>query len=175
MTIGLASEEIHFRKGDGKVVPGTSGKQQKDWMTANFRVEIGGLPCERVSKVELPKFTLKITEHRGGSRRTAQRHPASVELSDINLTISAADWEAWRDAADTVMTKGQMTPSTEMTGSITFLSPDLGTELGRLELDGLHIHKLGIGAAESGPEANGGARFTVELTVNRCAFTFQEA
>ena len=173
MTIKLSPEEVHYKKGDGKVVSGKVGEKHKDWLAANFRVEVGGLPCDWVSEVELPKLTVKIIEHRVGSRRIAEKHPASCELSDLKLTSSMRDWDKWRDAANTTLIKGNMAMGAEMTGSVTFLDPSLKKELGRLDMTGLNIKKVGIDAAEANKESM--ARFTVELTVNECVFVFNES
>jgi hypothetical protein len=159
MTIKLAPEEIQHKKGDGKVVSGKVGEKHKDWLAANFRVEVGALPCAWVSEVELPKLTVKIAEH-----------SASCDLSDLKLTISMRDWDKWRDAADTSLINGNMAHSSEMTGSVTFLDPSLKKELGRLDMSGLNIKKIGVDAAEANKESM--AHFTVELTVNDCAFAF---
>src|SRR5258706_3586664 len=50
MTVKLGPELIRIVAGSGKPLPGA--KVQKKWLPANFRLEIAGLDCSKVNKVE---------------------------------------------------------------------------------------------------------------------------
>ena len=76
----------------------TVGSEQAE-RKSHFSVIVGGLPCDRVSKVDAFSIEQKIVD---GVR--------TVDLSDIGLTIDAADLEPWQAA---IGTKG------ERTGTIT--------------------------------------------------------
>ena len=111
MTIKLAPEEVHYKKGDGLVVSGEVGDKHKDWLAANFRVEIGGLPAKRVTKVESFTIKQKVLRTRSGPRRTATQHPSKLEIPNLKLTISAADIGPWQKWHKSFVIDGKCTPS----------------------------------------------------------------
>jgi len=81
LTVTLHPESVRHEKGDGKVV-GSVGSRTRKWLCSNFRVEIGGLPIDRVSEVESFTWTQKTEEKEAG----------------IEVTLSSADlssWERW--------------------------------------------------------------------------------
>jgi hypothetical protein len=77
-------ESIDWSKGTGKEILQQAGPKIKAWMTANFSVTVGTLPCERVAKIEA--FTWRQSV--GG-----------VTVPDLTLTIAQADYHAWAEAA----------------------------------------------------------------------------
>jgi len=63
---------------------------QKRWLPSNFRLEIAGLDCRHVSKVE--SFTVKQGVRRDGRR--------GLEASPVVVWISEADARTWLDWAN---------------------------------------------------------------------------
>src|ERR1700709_2704053 len=43
------TEQVRWAKGGGEDIRGKVGPKQKAWLCSNFRVEIGGLPCDRIA------------------------------------------------------------------------------------------------------------------------------
>jgi len=60
----------------------------KGWHTANFRVKIGGLPVERVSKIDSLTWKQKVVE--GGKQ--------VLELADVRMTVDGSGAKALEDA-----------------------------------------------------------------------------
>ncbi len=91
MTIKLRPEKIQYKKGDGNVVSGRVGEKHKDWLAANFRVEVGGLPCKRVTKVESFSLKQRVLRTKSSTRRASASVPTKVEIPNLKLTISKLD------------------------------------------------------------------------------------
>lgn len=106
-----------------RTVP-TSAVTAKTWSPSNFRVKIGGLPCERISKVDA--FTVKLSRPTEGE--TAE--PNHLEMPKITFSLPAADAAVWRRRLEE-----QKRRSSHMTGAITFYAPNMSTELFRFQLD----------------------------------------
>jgi hypothetical protein len=135
--VALAPESVTDAKASGKA--GAAAKQ-KVWLASSFRIEIGGLPCNRVAKVD--PFTIRqtVAEAPAGGRRV--RTPTTVEFPNLTVTFSAADVAKWSEWFDSFVLKGQSTDADEKAGTITFLAANLKDELGRVRLFGLGIVKL---------------------------------
>jgi hypothetical protein len=142
------------------VVPIGPGAKQKLWLASNFRLQIGGLDCSKVSRIEA--FTVRraidtIASGSGGMSLQA----GMVDFPNLRITLStasAATWAAWHQ--DFVV-NGNNGPGAERAGSLSILAPNLQSELVRIEL-------LGLGIVRFAPETDekGGSvlsRMTAEL------------
>ena len=49
MSVRIRTEGLRFRLSDGKKIKVDAPK--KEWLSANFRVELPGLPCEHVTQI----------------------------------------------------------------------------------------------------------------------------
>jgi hypothetical protein len=132
--IEVMPEQIRWMKESGTDVRGTIGPKQKAWHCANFRFELGGLPCGRVSKIEGLSWECKVTHDMVGEHRENTIHPTATTISDFTLTISQADLEAWAQKAKSWFVDGNCLEGDEMTGMITLLGPDMKKELATIEL-----------------------------------------
>jgi len=141
LTVKVKTERERFAK--IKNVKHKLGTEPKLWQASNFRVEIGGLPCEHVHKVD--EITIK------------QKVKGTAELSDLSLTISMHDWKAWNKRYNVI--KGIEKTSNEISGSITFLGPDMKTELSAINISGVRLVSL--------RKKKGGRFFEAELSVNK--------
>ena len=156
MTIVLAPEVVRMLP--APMAPAVLPPPTKSWLTSNFRVEIGDLPCDRVSKVDSFSWT----------RRADDVLPTALEVSNLKLRFPVDDMDAWRAWADSFILQGQSADEDELSGSITFLAPDLMTELGRIDL--LNVGISGIGLAPHDVTQEGAGEFTVELYIERIQF-----
>jgi hypothetical protein len=108
-------------------------KAQAQWLPSNFRLEIDGLDCTRVSKVDA--FTIPGPQ------------AGVVDFPDLRITLAEANANTWFDWHEAFVVKGKT--AAEKSGSLIFLSPDRKSELGRVLFSGLGIHRLAAaGAAE---------------------------
>jgi hypothetical protein len=134
-------EEVGFEKAGSAKVP-TKPKAQKQFMAANFRFELGGLPCSRVSKVD--PFTVKqtISVKTAGRRRIAVKEPTGIETPNLRVTFSAADLPKWSAWFDEFVLNGANDDQHELSGAIVLLAPDRKQELARVELQQVGIFAL---------------------------------
>lgn len=106
-------------------------KAQAQWLASNFRLEIEGLDCTRVSKIDA--FTIPGPE------------AGAVDFPDLRITLADANANTWFDWHEAFVVKGET--AAEKSGSLIFLSPDLKGELGRVRFFNLGIHRLAAASA----------------------------
>jgi hypothetical protein len=136
MTVVLRPEGARVVKGAGTVQP-TMGGNSKAWLPGNFRLEIPGLDCTHVRKIDA--LTVKMTPGK------------SVEFPNLEVTLNESNAETWAAWLKSFVIDGNNGESAEKTGSIVFFGSDAQTELGRISLynlgiSGLKYDALGAGA-----------------------------
>ena len=133
----------------------------------------GDLPCSRVAKIGSWTWKQGVIKDEVGQFREATRHPAKVEVPNLKVTISQADIEPWQEWHKSFVIDGKCADEDELSGSITFLAPDLVTELATIELVHVGVMSLEAGGGEANKEEV--ARFTVELYVEEMKFNYAVA
>jgi hypothetical protein len=170
MTLKLAPEYTRTKKASGKVQQPTQ-VEQKRWLPSNFRLEIDGLDCTRVNKID--SFTLKqsVISSPIGENRDYEREPATVEVPNLVITFAATSADSWQKWFDDFVINGNAFDDKEKSGKLTFLTPDLKSELGFVNFFHLGIFKLDDDASE---DATGNViqRFKAELYCERMEFHF---
>jgi hypothetical protein len=133
--------------------PAKVAAKQKQWLGSNFRLEIGGLDCSRVARIDaLP--VRRLTSERG----------AKLDFPPLRITLAEAGaqtWTAWHDAF-VVRRRARLQ---ERSGKLTFLAPDLKGTLGELSFFGLGIYRLT--PAPRPPGSDQAARLVAELYCER--------
>jgi|RhiMetdeSRZDD1v2_1073273.scaffolds.fasta_scaffold17871_2 hypothetical protein len=113
---------------------------QKLWMTSLFKLQLSGLDCSHVMRIEPFSILRKIdtvTDAGGGVGLIA----GSVEFPNFRVSISTAHAQSWVDWHEDFVVKGNNTAPFEKSGSISLLNVALD-ELTRLELNGVGIFRL---------------------------------
>ncbi len=143
MVLKLSPETARDAAASGNVAAGTS-KTQKTWLPANFRLEIDGLECKRVSRID--PFTVKqqVAADAVGESREYVKQPGKLEFPNLKVTFSAADTHSWAAWFDDFVLKGRSGQENEKSGTITFLASDLTTTLFSVRLFNLGIFRLGL-------------------------------
>ena len=166
ITVEFDPTEVEFQRGDNQPIQGQVSTKQKVWQPCNFRVEIGGLPCASIKKVE--SFTLKqnVKEVPTGRSRIPDKVPTKVEFPNLKLTMPTAGNDAWIDWFKDFALNGKCDAASELTGAIEFLAPD-GSTLGEVELFGVGITNISHSKHEAGSDNI--QELTAELYVERMA------
>jgi hypothetical protein len=140
LTVKVAPESITSTKGSGKLT--RAAAKQKQWLVANFRLELGDLDAKTVSKIDA--FTVKQTVVADdiGARRDFQLEPGHVEFPNLRVTLAESGAQTWSDWFDDFVVKGNNGDDREKNGSIVFLDPSLKQELGRVDLKNVGIFAL---------------------------------
>ena len=156
-----------YRPVDGSKLTAGSDVSAKQWLASNFRLELGDLPCEKVSKVDALTWKQGTTKDEVGVFREPTILPTKVEVSNITLTISTADLEPWMEWHKSFVIDGKCTDADELSGSLTYLAPDLTDEFGRVAFFNVGIISLRQEPAEMNKDTI--SRFTVELYCEKMA------
>ena len=172
LTIKLDPERIRYMPGDGSQVQAQMGTATKKWLSSNFRVEIGDLPCTRVFKIDSFTWKQGVMKDEVGPSRQATKRLTKVEVPNLKITMSMADVEAWQKWHKDFVIDGKCADENELSGAITFLGPDLQTELATIELFHVGLISLETEGLEANKEEL--ARFTVELYVEEMKFNYTD-
>jgi T4-like virus tail tube protein gp19 len=170
--VEFATEQVRWSKGGGEDIRGKIGPKQKAWLCSNFRVEIGGLPCNRIATVDSWTWKCAVSADQIGIFREPTKHPAKVTVPDLKFSISSADHDPWAQAAKKWFVDGHHLESDEMTGSVTFLGPDMSTVLGHIDLLNVGFKKFSDEDMEANSEKI--KRFNVEMYVEKMKFYINE-
>ena len=166
--VAFEAERVELGKGGGETIGAILGLKPKLALASNFRIEIGKLPCARVVAVDT--FTWKCAVVTSGTRRITRRTTAA-SVPDLRLSIAAADYPAWAEAATKWFIQGESLEAQEMPGRIVFLAANLRDELGAIELSNVGFKRFDHPEAETGTGQL--ARFDVELYVEAMSFNIK--
>lgn len=168
-TIGIAPESIRYKKGDQSVIQGEENTGAKKWTCANFRFELGDLPCTRVHEIKSFTWEQKNTFDYVGEKREGTLHAGALTVPDLEVTLSMADYWDWYSWFESFVIRGQCNNEHELSGSITFLSHDHEETLATIDLIQVGILELKATDVEANKEEI--ARFTVKLYVEEMKFS----
>jgi len=171
ITVKLAPEYTRNSKASGKAAAELGKSEQKLWLPQNFRLEIDGIDCTKVNKIDA--FTVKQISATGkpGDGRDYLKEPGKLEFPNLKIQfpeITSATWQAWHE--DFVV-KGNNDESKEKKGRIVFLSPNRAQELLEIKLHNVGIVKLDSGKSEA--NADQVRRMVAELYCERMEFIYK--
>ena len=104
-----------------------SPSQQKTWLPSNFRLEINGLDCTRVSKIEA--ITMTAAPNVDGT--------PTFEFPNLAITFAASTLSSWKTWFDAFIVSGTV----EKSGTLTLLAAN-STELAVLRFNNVGIFRL---------------------------------
>jgi hypothetical protein len=98
--------------------------QQKMWSNNCFRMQLSGVDCSKVAKID--GFTIKqgVKAMHIGNTTYPELEPTKIEFPDLSVHIAlahSAGFKSWYDQT----IAGVRDPQVEKTGAIEFLTPDL--------------------------------------------------
>jgi T4-like virus tail tube protein gp19 len=167
LTVKFAPESTKSVKASGTIAGGAT--KQKLFLPSNFRFELDGVDCKRVTKIDTFTVRQELRADEIGEVRRIAKQAARVEFPNLRVSIgdgpTVASWQSWFD--DFVI-KGNCDDSMEKSGAIVFLTPDLKSELARVVL-----HNVGICALRRPPriaQSEAPRVVTVELYCERMEF-----
>jgi hypothetical protein len=112
----------------GKLKLPVGGAVLKPWLPSLFRLEIAGLDCTKVSRID--GFTVR------------RDFNSPIDFPDLRIFVSMASAQAWIEWHKRMVIDGRGGDKEEKKGTIRLLGTDLKTELARIELAGLGIYRL---------------------------------
>jgi hypothetical protein len=166
LKVRLQPEEITYGKGDGVVFATGIDRRQKPWLSGNFRLRLGDLPCQRVSQIDGFTIRQRIVESNIGQLRSGPtKEPINVEYPNIRVTFAGADVDPWQEFFSTFVVAGQNDTDNELHGTLEFLDPTLQQVLGSVEFSQVGIFSLK--PAGSTANAEGSPLYVAELYVEK--------
>lgn len=171
LTVKFNPEEITYMDGDKSVIAGVINTRNKQWLCSNFRMRLGDLPCQHVSRID--SFTIRqgIVPETSGDFRVSGRAVAKLEIPNLKVTFSASDSKPWAAWFDEFVVKGRNTQDKELSGVIELLDPG-GTEvLGAIDLHQVGIFSLSPEKSEEAHTAET-SHYVAELYVERMGIHF---
>jgi phage tail-like protein len=152
MTVKFAPEMVRTKKASGKVTlpPVTAAKEM--WLASNFRLEIAGLDCSKVSAIGSFSVRHAAVTDAIGDARIPLKEPGRVEFPNLSITLPQSAAATWMDWFDDFVVKGHNGDEREKSGSLIFLSPNLQAELGRVNFFNVGIFKIASAKADAADE-----------------------
>ena len=115
-------------------------------LSSNFRLNIAGLDCTKVTKID--SFTVKPrlageTLANGRYQDAIQAAPANLlEFPNLQIELATVSEETWRAWFRSFVIDGNSSAMNEKTGTLSFLAPNLSTVLATISFQNLGIFRL---------------------------------
>jgi phage tail-like protein len=151
MTVKFAPEMVRMKKASGKVTLSPVNARQEMWLASNFKLEIAGLDCSKVSAIDSFSITPAVVDTIGEARIPLQES-GGLEFPNLSITLAESAAATWIDWFDDFVVKGNHGDEREKNGSLIFLSPTLQAELGRVNFFNLGIFKIASAKADAADE-----------------------
>jgi hypothetical protein len=141
LALKLAPEFHRAKAGSGATVSVPTAKK-KAWLPSNFRLEIDGLDCKHVSKIDAFAVTQKVAEDAVGEMRDFLKEPSRLEFPSLRITLAESSSQTWTAWFDDFVVKGLSGDANEKSGKLSFLAPDGKAVLGEVTFFNLGIFRL---------------------------------
>ena len=174
MTVKLAPESTKSLAATGKLTGGF-GAAQKRWLPSDFRLRIDGLDdaCTHVTRIEPFSVKQKVVDGSMGVLREPTKEPASLEVSNLVITVpeaNVAELVRWHQS---FVLQGQSGDDKEKEGTLDYMTPNSQEVLFSLKLHHLGIFKLVPDKSELGTETV--RRVRAEMYVESVDFSYNTA
>ena len=170
LTIKFAPEYTRYSKASGKATGEYGKNEQKMWLPSNFRLEIDGLDCSKVNKVD--SFTIKQTVQQDaiGDARDYAIEPGKLEFPNLKISMAEVTSDSWWQWHKDFVIDGNNDESREKSGRLVFLSPNRQTELAEVKFSNLGIFKINADKAEANNDSI--KRVSAELYCEKMEFNY---
>lgn len=170
MTIKFRPEYSRMQKSSGRLASQVNPARESLWRSSNFRLDIEGLDCRRVIRVDT--FTVKqpLEPAAPGEYREPVQEPGKIDFPNLKITLLERDAQTWIDWHEDFVIKGNNAETMEKNGSLTFLSTNNRTELAHINFFNLGIFRLLPRASQGQPDQP--RNLIAELYCERMEFIF---
>ena len=100
LALVLTPEYTRRQPGTGVRLASASGGSRKQWHASTFRLQIDGLDCSRVNRVDAISIRQTVPQDALGELRDYVKEPAYLEIPNLVVTMPeshAASFSAWAD------------------------------------------------------------------------------
>lgn len=170
ISVTLAPEETTYAAPEPIAAGSSVAARHPTWWEANFRLEIEGLDCSKVTKIDAFTVNQMLVAEEIGEQRI-YRQATKASFPNLRITLPEAAAQTWRQWQTDFILKGIGDDSKERKGRLIFLSRD-----GQTELLSVDLFNLGICGFEPEPFRGGVNRasrlVTAELYCERMALNY---
>lgn len=148
LKVKFAPESTEYKSASGEVKAASPRNPEKLLAADSFRLEIAGLDCGKVQKIDALTFRQEHVAEPVGERRDYAMVGGVVRFSDVHLTFAEVSADPWAQWFDDFVVKGNCGQDKEKSGKLTLLSANQQT------LAVVHLYQLGIyrmGAMDPAP------------------------
>ena len=133
MTMTYQPEDIKW-EGPADVVKSNLSGKAKSWLKAHFEPIglFGGIPAASVTKIDLPKYTAKISEAHTGMFRQPERNASAWEVAGHKFDIMPSGFEAAKNFIQKILYDGQIAEGDFVDWSVNIKAPDNKTIIGEI-------------------------------------------
>jgi hypothetical protein len=153
-------EKIDLAKASGKGSGPDPYHPEKQLLRSSFKLEIDGLDCSKVQKIESFTIRQSVVQDAVGELRDYQLETASLSFPNLRITFSEVSVESWMSWFEDFVVKGNCLENKEKGGKLTLLSPNQ-QPLASFQLFNLGIFRLGSIDSEAAKDARKLARAEV--------------
>jgi hypothetical protein len=168
LTLTFAPEYTRHKPA-GTATPSPVTTPPDAWLPSNFRLEIDGLDCSRVIRIDAFTVKQKTVGDSIGDPRDQLKEPGQIEFPNLAITMAETAVPTWLDWFESFVVKGRNDETQEKRGALVFLSPNRLTELGRVTFYNLGIFRMAPAMAE--PTADQRPRMTADLYCERMEYS----
>ena len=163
LTVKLQPERVQLKPGKREPVRGVYSPMQKHWSPSNFRLNIDGLDCSHVAKIDSFSVKQNVVQLRVGSSRYPELEPTGIEFGNLSVTIGLAYADDFRKWYEEYVVRGDKDTRQERQGSIEFLGPHGVETLFTVNLQNVGIYGFTIEKSEANSDST--KRCKVDLYV----------
>jgi len=112
------------------------------WVCSNFRLQIAGLDCSKVAKID--SFTIRqaVVADAIGQLRDYEKVPTNLEIPNLAITLAESQADTFYDWHQDFVINGNNGRDKQKNGTLEILSPNLQDVIFRLTLNHLGIFRL---------------------------------
>jgi hypothetical protein len=116
MTLKLAPEYTRISIRSDKAATQIDMVKQKQWLPSNFRLDIDGLDCSKVSQID--SFAIRQSRVDPiGERRDNELEPTSLEFPNLRIALAESGAQSWIDWYEDFVLKGNNGEDREKNGA----------------------------------------------------------
>lgn len=168
LKVKLHPERLEIKQGTGHRIGGAISSRQKKWLQCNFELDIDGIDCSHVNKIEGFSVKQGVHQFHTGESRYAELEPTKLEFPDLTVYTAlahAGEFLKWHEQS---VVKGVEEKPRQ--GHLVFLGPNNLEELFSIRLDQVGIRSIAIDNSKAGQEDI--KRVKVELFVESMALEY---
>jgi phage tail-like protein len=140
ITLKLTPEYTRRATGSGRKLSPPRG--QTVWLSSNFRLQIDGLNCSGVNRIDALTIASIQTPEQVSETRDYEKDPGYLDIPNLSITLSENGSDSFRQWYEDFVLNGNNGVNAEKNGTLEYLAPNLRDVLFTLTFRHLGIFRL---------------------------------